>query len=246
MKVIPSIDLLEGQVVRLRQGRYDDCTVYPSDPVELVRAWSQHAEWLHVVDLEGARDGHPVQKPAIRSLVTSFDGRVQVGGGVRSLSVVEQYLELGVERVVLGTAAITNPELVKAAAERFPGRVVVALDAKNGFVATAGWKDVSTQRATEVVQRLIGLPLAAVLYTDIERDGTEVGPNIAATQALAEACHVPVLASGGVGSLLHLRLLASARPGASGRIEGAILGRALHEGRFTLEQAAQELAAAVP
>lgn len=238
MKAIPSIDLLEGQVVRLRQGRYDDCTVYAADPVALAGEWSEHAEWLHIVDLEGARDGRPVQKPAIRSLVASFRGRVQVGGGVRSLAVIEEYLELGVERVVVGTAAITEPQLVEEASKRFPGKVVVALDAKSGFVATAGWMNVSTQRATEVVQRLAGLALAAVLYTDIERDGTEVGPNIAATRALAEACHVPVLASGGVGTLEHLRLLAKASAEAAGRIEGAIIGRALHEQRFTLQQAA--------
>ena len=221
LEVIPAIDLLDGKAVRLRQGRYEDVTVYDEQP--------------HVVDLEGAKAGRPVQKVLVRKVVASFGAGVQVGGGVRSMAAVDAYFDLGVERVVLGTAAIRDPALVREAAEAYPGRIIVAVDARNGFVATDGWVDQSERRAVDVVRELAALGLAAVLYTDIERDGTEVGPNVEATAALAREGGVPVIASGGVGKLEHLSAIA--RSGAE--VVGAIVGRALHEKRFTLEEAVQ-------
>lgn len=233
MQVIPAIDLLDGKAVRLRKGRYDEVTSYEHDPAELARAWRAHVTRLHVVDLEGARAGRAVQTALVRRVVEAFGPGVQVGGGVRSAEAARSYLELGVERVVLGTAAVADPELVKQLATAYPDRVVVALDAKDGFVATEGWEKTSERRASELAAELSLLPLAALLYTDIERDGTEVGPNVEATSELARSTRLPVIASGGVGSLEHLSALARA-PGA---IAAAVVGRALHEGRFSLEEA---------
>lgn len=239
LELIPAIDVLEGNAVRLRQGRYDEVTVYSDAPHALAAEWSGRVPRLHVVDLEGARAGHAVQSDSVRRIVEAFGPGVQVGGGVRSLAAVQSYLELGAERVVLGTAAIKNPDLVRAAALAHPHRIIVAVDAKAGFVATEGWLEQSERRAVDLVQELSTLPIAAVLYTDIERDGTEVGPNVSETARLARETGASVLASGGVGTLEHLRALARARSAAlaerASAIVGAIVGRALHEKRFTLE-----------
>lgn len=243
MQIIPSIDLWQGQVVRLRQGRYDEATVYAQDPVQLAREWRGRAERLHIVDLAGSKEGKAVQTDLIRRIASAFGPGVQVGGGVRSLETLESYFALGVERVVLGTAAVTLPELVRAAARRHPGRVILALDAKAGYVATRGWLDVSEHRAIDLALGYRGEPLAALLYTDIERDGTEVGPNVAATRALAEQSGFQVIASGGVGNLEHVRQLSLASGECQGGIAGVVLGRALHENRFSLDEA---IAAARP
>jgi phosphoribosylformimino-5-aminoimidazole carboxamide ribotide isomerase len=240
MELIPAIDLLGGKAVRLRQGSYDDVTVYDDDPARLAASWAGRVPRLHVVDLDGARDGRDAQRDLVRALVDGFGDGVQVGGGIRSLQAIDRYCELGVSRVVLGTAAIRDPELVERAAEAYPGRIVIAVDARGGFVATDGWRDISDRRAVEVVNEYSKLPLAAVLYTDIERDGMEVGPNISETTRLAQEGGLPVIASGGVGTLDHL--VALAHTGA--RIVGAIVGRALHERRFSLEEAV--LAARAP
>jgi phosphoribosylformimino-5-aminoimidazole carboxamide ribotide isomerase len=243
MQVIPSIDLWQGNVVRLRQGRYDDVTVYADDPVALAGSWRGIAERLHIVDLAGAKDGHAVQTDLIRRIVEAFGPGVQVGGGVRSVETVHAYFNLGVERVVLGTASVSDPVLVRAAARAYPERVILALDAKNGFVATRGWVEVSTHRAADLAQSYCDDQIAAILYTDIERDGTEVGPNVAATAALARESGLKVIASGGVGTLEHLRQLGRASREAGGGICGAVLGRALHERRFSLEQAIEAASA---
>lgn len=233
MEVIPAIDLLDQKAVRLRQGRYEDVTVYSDAPDELAKEWSGSVKRLHVVDLEGARAGRPVQRDLVRRVVAAFGDGVQVGGGVRSLEAVDEYFALGVARVVLGTAAIRDPKLVEAAAEKYPHRVIVAVDAHAGFVATNGWLETSERRAIDLVKDLSRLPIAAVLYTDIERDGTEVGPNVAETARLAEETGVAVIASGGVGTLEHLRTLSRAGAG----IVGAIVGRAIHERRFSIAEA---------
>jgi phosphoribosylformimino-5-aminoimidazole carboxamide ribotide isomerase len=233
MEVIPALDLLDGKAVRLRQGRYDEVTVYDEQPHIVAAEWSGRVRRVHVVDLDGAKQGKPVQRVLVRKVVASFGAGVQVGGGVRSMAAVDQYFDLGVERVVLGTAAIRDPELVQAAAAAYPGRIIVALDARNGNVATDGWIDQSERRATDVVREIASLGLAAVLYTDIDRDGTEVGPNVEATANLATEGGVPVIASGGVGKVEHLLALAQAGP----KVVGAIVGRALHERRFSLEEA---------
>ncbi|HMJ52632.1 MAG TPA: 1-(5-phosphoribosyl)-5-[(5-phosphoribosylamino)methylideneamino]imidazole-4-carboxamide isomerase [Polyangiaceae bacterium] len=232
MQLWPAIDLFHGQAVRLHQGDYDKVTVYHADPVVHAASWRGVAKHLHVVDLEGARAGKTVQLALVRGIVQAFGPGVEVGGGVRDRATIETYLDLGAERVVLGTAAIRDPELVSAAARAHPGRIVLALDAKEGLVATDGWLSVSTRRASDVVRELAELPLAAILYTDILRDGTRVGPNIEATARLAEEGGLPVLASGGVATLDDLRTLAG-YPG----IAGAIVGRALYEGVFTLREA---------
>jgi phosphoribosylformimino-5-aminoimidazole carboxamide ribotide isomerase len=235
MHVIPAIDLLSGKAVRLRQGRYDDVTVYDDDPAELAASWSEHVERLHVDDLEGAREGHAVQGELVRRIVTAFPGHVQVGGGVRSFQAASGYLELGVERVVLGTAALRNAELVRQLAHAFPRRIVLAVDARAGFVSTEGWLTQSTTRAAELVRSFEDSPLAAVLYTDIERDGMEVGPNVTETVELGRETGRAVIASGGVGTLEHLRALGARA--AEGGIVAAIVGRALHEKRFSLAEA---------
>ncbi len=233
MIVIPAIDLLNGKAVRLRQGDYDQVTHYDRDPAEIATQWRALVSRLHVVDLEGARAGQTVQRELVARIVAAFGPGVQVGGGIRDLAAIEATLSLGVERVVLGTAAIKDPALVRAAASRWPGRVVVAVDAKDGWVATEGWEETSDRRVEDLVAELSALPLGGLLYTDIARDGTEVGPNVEATARLAASSEIPVIASGGVGTLAHLTALAQAPDG----IAAAIDGRALHEQRFTLADA---------
>ena len=232
MDVLPAIDLLGGQAVRLHQGRYDQVTVYDPDPPRVAAGWRGHVPRIHVVDLEGARAGRPAQEAVVRAIVAAFGPGVEIGGGVRSLEAAEAYLELGVERVVLGTAAVKDPELVRAIAIAPPGRVVVALDAKAGRVATDGWEQVSATTAVDLARSLADAPIAALLYTDVARDGTQAGPNVPETRRLAEEGGFPVIASGGVGSLAHLTELGRC-PG----VVAAIVGRALYERTFTLEEA---------
>ncbi len=232
MELYPAIDLLNGQAVRLMQGDFDRVTVYASDAVALARSWSQLSRRLHLVDLEGSRSGGPSQHRLVAEVLRAFGPGGQVGGGVRSLETVAALMAQGAERVVLGTAALHDPALVGAAAERYPGRIVLALDAREGQVLTRGWLDASGVSAVHLLARYADLPLAGVLYTDVERDGTEVGPNLRETLRLAESSSLPVIASGGVGTLEHLRELS-----ATGLIAGAIVGRALHEGRFSLLEA---------
>lgn len=237
MDVFPAIDLLDGHAVRLHQGRYDQVTVYEKDPTAAAKRFRAHARWLHVVDLQGARTGVPAARDMIARLVEAFDapagGGVQVGGGVRTAAMAEAYLALGAARVVLGTAAAAEPDLVADLCTRHPGRVVVALDARDGIVATDGWEKSAGRSAVEMAEALRPLPIAAVLYTDVARDGTRSGPNLAATARLC-AIGVPVLASGGVGSLDDLRALAHI-----GGVVGAIVGRALYDGVFGLAEAVE-------
>lgn len=232
MHIFPAIDLLGGQAVRLHQGRYDQVTVYHPDPPALAATFRARCPRLHLVDLEGARAGRAVQADLVRAVIQAFGPGVQVGGGIRSAEVAAEYFALGADRVVLGTAAVRDRALVLALAESYPGRVVVALDAREGKVAVAGWQEVEAVTAVEVAQSLAEAPIAAILYTDVARDGTGAGPNVEATAALAAAAPCPVIASGGVGALDHLRALARV-PG----VEAAIVGRALYEGAFTIEEA---------
>jgi phosphoribosylformimino-5-aminoimidazole carboxamide ribotide isomerase len=232
MIVVPAIDLLGGKAVRLHQGKYDQVTVFDDDPVARARTFAGRAERLHVVDLEGARTGTPVARDLVRSITLAFGGPVQMGGGIRSREAFEACLSLGADRVVLGTAAVRDEALVRALAIAHPGRVVLAVDAKDGLVATDGWERTSTVTALDLARRFAGLPVAAILYTDIARDGTRVGPNVEATAHLARDGGFPVIASGGVGSLDDLRALAK-HPG----IESAIVGRAIYENAFSLDDA---------
>jgi phosphoribosylformimino-5-aminoimidazole carboxamide ribotide isomerase len=233
MRILPAIDLLGGKAVRLHQGRYDEATVYDDDPAGVAKRFRVSALAMHVVDLEGAKVGAPVQRDRVRAIIEAFeDGSVQVGGGVRSREALEGYLALGAKRVVLGTAAVKDPELVRTLARAHPGVVVLAVDAKNGMVATDGWTEVSAITAADLVRALADVPIGAVLYTDVARDGTGRGPNIEATAALATASPFPVIASGGVGTLAHLKALA-----AIANIESAVVGRALYDGSLTLADA---------
>lgn len=233
MRILPAIDLLGGKAVRLHQGSYEEVTVYSDDPPSVARRFRAETDGLHVVDLEGAKAGAPVQRERVRAIVEAFAGAaVQVGGGVRTREALEGYLALGARRVVLGTAAVRDPELVRAMARAHPGVVVLAVDAKDGFVAVDGWTETSRVRALELVEALSDAPIAAVLYTDVARDGTGRGPNVEATAALAAGSPFPVIASGGVGTLAHLRALAAVP-----NVEAAIVGRALYDGSLTLRDA---------
>ncbi|MBX3234329.1 MAG: 1-(5-phosphoribosyl)-5-[(5-phosphoribosylamino)methylideneamino] imidazole-4-carboxamide isomerase [Labilithrix sp.] len=232
MHLFPAIDLLGGKAVRLKQGRYEDPTVYSDDPPAVARRFRAHTDRLHVVDLEGAKAGAPVQRETIRAVSAAHGGLLQIGGGVRTREALEGYLALGASRVVLGTAAVKDPALVRALATAHPGVIVIAVDAKDGFVATEGWTEVSSMSAVDVVLALDGAPIAAVLYTDVARDGMNAGPNVAATAALAARSPFPVIASGGVATLEQIRALT-----AIANVESAIVGRALYDGSLAIEDA---------
>jgi len=228
---MPAIDLLDGQAVRLVQGRYEDVTVFDADPPGRARAWRGKVPVLHVVDLAGARAGHPTQLAAVKAIAAAFGPGVQVGGGVRTRADFDAVIAAGATRVVLGSAAVRDPAMVLDLAREHPGVVVIAVDARDGFVAVDGWTQATRARAVDVVRALGDAPLAGVLYTDVARDGTGAGPNLEATAELAAAVSVPVIASGGVGSLDHLRALAARG------IPDCIVGRALYDGIFTLDEA---------
>jgi phosphoribosylformimino-5-aminoimidazole carboxamide ribotide isomerase len=233
MNVIPAIDLLGGKAVRLHQGRYDAVTVYDEDPTARARAWKGKVPVLHVVDLEGARAGAPVQRDTVRAIAETFGPGLQVGGGVRTREAFEAYLALGAARVVLGSAAVKNAALVRELAHEHPGVVVLAVDGRDGYVAVDGWTEATRIRAVDLVRSFADVPIAAVLYTDVARDGTRAGANVDATAELAKHSHVPVIASGGVGTLDDLRALAARG------IPACVVGRALYEKAFTLDEAIQ-------
>ena len=233
MIVFPAIDLKGGQVVRLAEGDMDRATVYGDDPAAQAAAFAAAgATHLHVVDLDGAFAGASVNGDAVRRVIRGFPGTLQLGGGIRDRSGIERWLDIGVARVVIGTAAVKNPDLVRGAARDFPGRIVVAVDARDGFVATEGWADVSDMTATDLARRFEDAGVAAVLYTDVGRDGLLKGCNVEATTALARAVDVPVIASGGVAGIDDIHALVG-QPG----IEGVITGRALYDGRLDLAEA---------
>ncbi|MEB3184103.1 MAG: 1-(5-phosphoribosyl)-5-[(5-phosphoribosylamino)methylideneamino]imidazole-4-carboxamide isomerase [Cyanobacteriota bacterium] len=237
MQIIPAIDLLEGNCVRLHQGDYDQVTRFSDDPVAQALEWQrQGAERLHLVDLDGARSGEPVNDAAVRAITAALAIPVQLGGGVRSLDRAEELLACGLDRVILGTVAIEQPELVRRLAERHPGRVVVGIDARGGKVATRGWIEESSVEATALAESFAGSGIAAIISTDIATDGTLAGPNLEALRAMAAASPVPVIASGGIGTLEHiLSLLPLQELG----VEGVIVGRALYDGRVSLAEALQ-------
>jgi len=238
--VLPAIDLQAGAVVRLRQGDMRQATVYGTDPAARAAAFAAAgAQWLHVVDLDGALAGRSCNGAAVRAILAAAPGlSVQLGGGIRSLAAIESWLGLGVRRVVLGSAALRDPALVREAAGLFPGRIVVAVDSVGGRVAAGGWAEVSDIPAAELGRRFADAGVSALLFTDVARDGLMAGINAAATAALAEETGLPVLASGGLRSLGEIAALRDL-PG----VAGVIVGRALYEGAFRLEDA---LAAAEP
>jgi len=233
--VIPAIDLKEGKCVRLEQGLMEKDTVFCDNPADQAREWErQGAELLHIVDLDGAFAGEPKNRASIEAIVKGIAIPTQLGGGIRDIATMEAYLSLGIGRVILGTAAQRNPELVEEACRLFPGRIVVGIDAKNGMVAVQGWAEVTGVTAVDLAKRFEGYGVAAIIYTDIARDGMMQGPNIEATRALAEAISIPVIASGGVSSLKDIENLMAIE--ASG-IAGAITGKAVYTGAINLAEA---------
>lgn len=241
-EIIPAIDLLDGCCVRLSQGRYEDATVYERDPgAQAARFVAHDIQRLHVVDLDGAKAGKPVNQAAMAAIVeTAGSVPVQVGGGIRTLDSVSRVLDAGVDRVILGTVALRDPDLVRAAARAHPDRVVVGIDAKDGRVAVAGWTEGSDLEATELAKRFEDAGVAAIVHTDIARDGMLQGPNLEGTAALADAIDIPVILSGGVTTREDLITAATHR--ARG-VSGAIVGRALYTGAIDLADALTTLAA---
>jgi phosphoribosylformimino-5-aminoimidazole carboxamide ribotide isomerase len=235
MIVIPAIDLKDGKCVRLEQGLMERDTVYSEDPADTARRWqTEGGELLHIVDLDGAFAGVPKNRGAIEAIVKAIDIPAQLGGGIRDLETIEAYLALGLSRVIIGTAAQRTPQLVKDACQRFPGRIVVGIDAKNGMVAVQGWAEVTDITAVELARRFEGDGVAAIIYTDIARDGMMRGPNLEATRQLAEAISIPVIASGGVSRLQDIEnLLALEKYG----VTGVITGKAIYSGSLNLCEA---------
>jgi phosphoribosylformimino-5-aminoimidazole carboxamide ribotide isomerase len=233
--LFPAIDLKDGVCVRLEQGDMARATVFHRDPAEQAQAFEAHGfEYLHIVDLDGAFAGKPMNARAIDRILELLAIPVQLGGGIRNLATIESWLEKGVDRVIIGTAAVRDPELVKGAARKFPGRIAVGLDARDGKVAVAGWAETSELAALDIARRFEDAGVAALIYTDISRDGLLKGLNLEATIALADAVRIPVVASGGLASIDDVQALLAPR---ARKLAGAIAGRALYDGRLDAEAA---------
>jgi phosphoribosylformimino-5-aminoimidazole carboxamide ribotide isomerase len=240
MILFPAIDLKDGRCVRLARGDMAAATVFSDDPAAQARAFQEQGfRYLHVVDLNGAFAGRPVNAGAVRAILGAVDMPVQLGGGIRDLATIERWLEAGIRRVILGTAALRDPGLVRGACSRFPGRVAVGVDARGGKVAVEGWAENSTLTALEMARRYEDAGVAAIIYTDIDRDGILQGLNLPATAELARATSVPVIASGGLASIEDVKALL--RPEYA-MLEGAITGRALYDGRLDAREALALLA----
>jgi len=231
--IIPAIDIKDGRCVRLSQGRMDAVTVYHDDPVEVARKWAAAgAGLIHLVDLDGAVEGKARNFSVVERIAAAVDVPVQVGGGIRDLKTAEKYLSVkGVKRIIIGTAACEDPGLLAALLSRFPGRVAVGIDARDGRVAIKGWVETTDERAVDLARRLAGAGVACIIYTDISRDGMLSGPNVKATKEMAGCVDIPVVASGGISSIDDIR----AHRGVN--IEGIIIGKALYSGAFTLAEA---------
>ncbi len=235
MVIIPAIDIKDGQCVRLYQGDMDRETVYYESPVDAARQWvEQGAELLHVVDLNGAVEGHPVHKQEVAAICTGLDVPVELGGGLRSLESVEEAMEAGVERVVIGTAAYESQDFLRSLCKRFPGKIVVSIDARGGRVAIRGWQKETSMDAVDLARRCERDGASRIIYTDISRDGTALGLNFDETSRLAHALKIPVIASGGVASLEDIRRLQDLEKDG---VEGVIIGRALYSEAFSLREA---------
>jgi len=235
MIVIPAIDLKEGKCVRLEQGLMDKDTVFNDNPGAQARIWEeQGARLLHIVDLDGAFAGEPKNRTAIEAIVRAVKIPTQLGGGIRDLATIEAYLDMGIDRVIIGTAAQRNPELVREACTKFPGRIVVGIDARNGKVAVQGWAEITDITAADLARKFEGFGVSAIIYTDISRDGMMQGPNIEATRALAESISIPVIASGGVSRIADIENLMAIE---SSGVTGVITGKAIYSGALDLAEA---------
>lgn len=239
MILYPAIDLKDGQCVRLLRGDMQAATVFGDDPAAQAAAFEDAGcDWLHLVDLNGAFAGTPVNAAAVEAILARITVPVQLGGGIRDMATIAMWVDRGIARVILGTVAVENPGLVRQAAKAYPGRIAVGIDARKGFVATKGWATETTIKTTDLARSFEDAGVAAIIYTDIDRDGAMQGPNISATEALARAVTIPVIASGGVSSMADLLALK-----ATGIIAGAISGRALYDGALDLGAALKALRA---
>lgn len=236
MLVIPAIDLKEGKCVRLRQGVMEDSTVFSDNPVAMAGKWvAKGAKRLHLVDLDGAFEGRPINASVVNAIAKAYpDLPLQIGGGIRSLKIIQDYISAGVDYVIIGTQAVKAPEFVSEACREFPGRVIVGLDAKDGYVATDGWAQVSRLKASELAAQFSDVGVSSIVYTDIARDGMMQGVNVDATVAMANASPIPVIASGGITTMRDIEALFAE---SSAGIAGAITGRAIYEGSLDLTQA---------
>jgi phosphoribosylformimino-5-aminoimidazole carboxamide ribotide isomerase len=234
MLIIPAIDLKDGQCVRLSQGDMDRATVYSENPAEMAKTWqSMGAQRIHVVDLNGAVSGHPKNSAAIIAIVSAVSVPVQLGGGIRDIETIKEYFSCGIDRVILGTAAIKNPLFLEESCRAWPGRIIVGIDATDGMVCVQGWTEKTAMCVADLVKKIEHLPLAAVVFTDIKRDGMLTGPNIESTAQLARSTHIPVIASGGVSRIEDIEALLTAEQ--SG-VSGVIIGRALYTGNLDLRE----------
>ncbi len=235
MEIIPAIDLLNGKCVRLNQGNYNEVTKFNSDPVKQAQTWEkQGAKRLHLVDLDGAKTGEPINDQTIKEIKKSISIPIQLGGGIRNIERAKELLDIGIDRIILGTIAIENPELVRVLSQEYPKRIAVGIDAKEGMVATRGWLKRSEITSLELAKQLNELELAAIISTDISTDGTLEGPNIQALREIAEVSINPVIASGGIGSINDLISLVDLEHEG---IEAIIVGRALYDGSIDLKEA---------
>lgn len=235
MIIYPAIDIRGGRCVRLTEGRFDAETVFADDPAQMALKWAGlGAEFLHLVDLDGALAGEGKNVPVIERILKSVNIPVQLGGGIRNLETIEKLLDLGVTRLILGSAAVKNPELVQEACKKYPGHIAVGIDAKNGEVAIEGWGQGSGVAATELAQKMASFGVETIIYTDISRDGMLSGVNVEATAALARACGVPIIASGGVASLDDIRRVKAVE---SDGVQGCIIGKAIYTGAVDLKEA---------
>jgi len=238
MHLYPAIDLKDGQCVRLLRGDMDAATVFNDDPGAQASAFvDAGCERLHVVDLNGAFEGRPVNADAVRGILEAVTVPVQLGGGIRSHETIDHWIDAGIARVILGTIALKDPDLVIAACARHPGKIAVGIDARGGYVAVEGWADTSEVKALDLAKRFGDSGVAAIIYTDIDRDGAMQGPNVTATKALAEAISIPVIASGGVSSMEDLNALRDGIP----NLDGIISGRAVYDGRIDVNDAVRLL-----
>jgi len=238
MILYPAIDLKDGACVRLYKGEMDQATVFSKSPADQALAFaSEGAEWLHLVDLNGAFAGQPVNGAAVEAILDVIDIPAQLGGGIRDMATIEAWLSKGLARVILGTVAVRDPDLVRAAAKQFPGQIAVGIDARDGMVAVEGWAETTDLSASDLALKFQDAGVAAIIYTDIDRDGAMEGPNVAATAALAQSVSIPVIASGGVSTLSDLTALRNC--GAA--LDGAISGRALYEHAFSLPEGIKAL-----
>ena len=237
MIIIPAIDIKNGQCVRLFQGRMDSETVFSDDPAAMAKRWEEEgAEWIHVVDLDGAVGKRPKNTDSVQKIIEAVNVPVQVGGGIRNEETIKMYLDFGIKRVIVGTEAIQNPKLVKDACRAFPERIVVGIDARKGMVAIEGWTKTTEIQAVDLAKQFEDCGVAAIIFTDIHRDGMQTGPNINETRYLAENLSIPVIASGGVSAIEDIINLFSLKEAG---VTGVITGRAIYDGTLNLKEAIQ-------